>query len=210
MTVIAIDGPAGSGKSTVAKAVAARLGIEMLDTGAMYRSVCFAALSAGIDLSDSVEVGRVAREVVIEMSSGLVIVNGVNATQSIRSPEVSAGVSVVAAYPEVRVELRRLQRQWLVDHGGGVLEGRDIGTVVAPDADVKVFLVADPAIRAQRRAAESGADVSVVRDNIETRDRIDSTRSDSPLVASPDAVVIDTSTMTIEAVVDEIERLVNG
>ena len=208
MTVIAIDGPAGAGKSTVASRLAERLGIEVLDTGAMYRSVCFAAIEQGVDLGDAEAVAQVASQLHLVMERGRIWVNGSEATRHIRQPNVNAGVSTVAANSLVRTQLRRLQREWMSQHGSGIVEGRDIGTEVFPDAEVKVFLVADPRIRAERRAAESGQDVSASLENIEHRDRVDSTRDDSPLRPAEDSVCIDSSTMSIDDVVDTIVRLV--
>src|SRR5262249_14619584 len=135
MRVIAIDGPAGSGKSTVAKAVAEALDLRYLDTGAMYRSVAFAALRRGVDPEETEKVGRIARDMQLEMrDDGTVWVDGVDATIEIRGPEVTRAVSTVAANSEVRTEMRDRQRAWAAAHGGGVMEGRDIGTVVFPDA----------------------------------------------------------------------------
>lgn len=204
MTVIAIDGPAGSGKSTIAASLAARLGLEVLDTGAMYRAVTYAVLAAGVDPAAEAEASKVAADAEIVMSDAMVLVNGTDATTAIRGPEVSAAVSIVAAYPPVRARLRELQRQWMGDHGGGVVEGRDIGTVVFPDATLKVFLVADPAVRAQRRAGDGHLDATQAAANISERDRLDSSRDDSPLVAAADSVVVDTSLLSVDEVLDEV------
>lgn len=208
--VVAIDGPAGSGKSTIARRLAARLGLSYLDTGAMYRAVAYAALRAGVDPSDAVAVGRLAEQMHLELDTR-VIVDGVDATEAIRGPEVSAVVSIVAAHPSVRSELRDRQRDWVGRHGGGVVEGRDIGSVVFPDADAKVYLDARPEVRARRRAVEQGAttpeQVAEWAANLADRDRRDSDREDSPLVAADGAVVIDTSDLDIEEVVDAIVEL---
>src|SRR5438270_12789875 len=150
MRVVAIDGPAGSGKSTVARAVASRLGIAYLDTGAMYRSVAFAAIQRGVDPADGEALAKVASGLDIRLGDR-VFVDGVDATAPIRSPEVTAVGSAVAAHPPVRAEMVHRQRRWAAAHGGGVAEGRDIGTVVFPDADVKVFLTATEDERARRR-----------------------------------------------------------
>ncbi|MGB0995056.1 MAG: (d)CMP kinase, partial [Acidimicrobiales bacterium] len=144
MRVIAIDGPAGSGKSTVARALAKHLGLKYLDTGAMYRAVAFAVLRAGGDPDDAESTTATARLVDLDIGLDRVMVDGVDATVEIRGPEVSRAVSAVAANPEVRKELVSRQREWAVRQGGGVLEGRDIGTVVFPDAELKVYLTADP------------------------------------------------------------------
>ena len=183
MRVIAIDGPAGSGKSTVARAVAARLGLDYLDTGAMYRSVALTALRQGVDPADAEAVARVAVDVVIDD------------TDAIRTPEVNAVVSVVAANPDVRREMVRRQRAWIAAHAGGVVEGRDIGSVVCPDAELKVFLTATEEERARRRSDE--ADPAA-------RDRLDSARAVSPLTVAEGALVIDTSGRTVDDIVEEV------
>ena len=182
MRVIAIDGPAGSGKSTVAKALAARLGLEYLDTGAMYRSVTFAALRRGIDPSEAEQVGRIVGDIELEVRADGVTVDGVDATIEIRGPEVSRAVSIVAANPAVRAEMVRRQREWVAARDGGVLEGRDIGTVVFPDAELKVYLTADPEVRAQRRPKEvTDLDYETVAADLARRDALDQGRDVSPL-----------------------------
>ena len=155
MKVIAIDGPAGSGKSTVARRLAARLGLDYLDTGAMYRAVTFAALRRGIDPAEPGPVADLARTVELEVAADSVRVDEVDATIEIRGPEVSRAVSLVAANADVRTELVRRQREWATKRGGGVLEGRDIGTVVFPDPVLKVSLTARPEAPAERRAARA-------------------------------------------------------
>jgi CMP/dCMP kinase len=206
--VVAIDGPAGAGKSTVGRAVAARLGLDYLDTGAMYRAVTFAALRRGLDPSDEDDVGELSETMSLELDSSVpgtrVVVDGVDATIEIRGREVTAAVSAVAANSRVRSELVRRQRRWVDEHHGGVVEGRDIGSVVFPDAALKLFVTASPRVRAQRRVAEIGGDVADVEASIIARDRKDSTRRDSPLAETSDAVVVDTSDMGIDAVVDHI------
>lgn len=207
MRVIAIDGPAGSGKSTVARAVAARLGLAYLDTGAMYRAVTFAAIRRGIDPSDTVPVGRLAAEIDMEVAD-TVTVDGVDATIEIRSPEVTRAVSAVAANPAVRAELVGRQRRWADEHGGGVIEGRDIGTVVFPDAAVKVYLTADDSERATRRSKEMlDMHYDQVAADIARRDHIDSTRAASPLAVADDAVHLDTTGRSIDQVVDAVLEL---
>lgn len=206
--VIAIDGPAGAGKSTIAKALARRLHIEYLDTGAMYRGVTFAALRRGLEATDIEAVARVAREVAFVQTADSLIVDGFDATSEIRSAAVDAAVSHVAANSAVRDEMRTRQRAWIAEHGGGVVEGRDIGSVVFPDATLKVYLVASPLVRAQRRVAQHGGNVDEIARAIAERDERDSTREDSPLRKMPDAVVVDTSERTVDQVIDEIERLV--
>ena len=204
--VIAIDGPAGSGKSTVAKAVALRLGLDYLDTGAMYRSVAFAALRGGVDPEDAEYVGNLARNIELSIDAGgSVVVDGVDATIEIRGPEVTRAVSIVAANPAVRTEMRARQRQWVAKRGGGVMEGRDIGTVVFPDAQLKVYLDASPEVRAARRSKEV-ADLAyeTVASDLARRDALDQNRDHDPLRTADDAVVIDTSDLSVEKIVDEI------
>jgi len=205
--VIAIDGPAGSGKSTVARALAARLGLEYLDTGAMYRSVTFAALRQGLDPAEADAVARLAERVELSVGPDGVIVDGVDATTEIRGPEVSRAVSVVAANPAVRTEMVRRQREWVAERGGGVLEGRDIGTVVFPDAELKVYLTADPEVRAQRRSKEvADLDYETVAADLARRDALDSGRETSPLTEAPDAFVLDTTGLTVEEILDVLEQ----
>jgi cytidylate kinase len=203
--VIAIDGPAGSGKSTVARRLAERLGLEYLDTGAMYRAVTFAALRRGIDPADTEPVEKLARAVEMDVSVDGVTVDGVDATIEIRGPEVSRAVSLVAANPGVRTELVRRQREWTIARGGGVLEGRDIGTVVFPDAQLKVYLNARPEVRAERRAAEvTDLDYETVAADMARRDALDQGRETDPLRLAVGALEIDTTDMTIEQIVDDL------
>ena len=204
--VIAIDGPAGSGKSTVAKAVAQRLGLEYLDTGAMYRSVAFAALRGGVDPEDAEVVANLARNIELDLErDGSVIVDGVDATIEIRGPEVTRAVSIVAANPDVRTEMRARQRQWVAKRGGGVMEGRDIGTVVFPEARLKVYLDASPEVRAARRSKEvSDLSYETVATDLARRDALDQNRTHDPLRTAVDAVTIDTSELTVERIVDAI------
>lgn len=207
MQVIAIDGPSGSGKSTVARAVAERLGLAYLDTGAMYRSVAFAVLRRGLDPDDAEAVAKVARDIEIDQRDGSVTVDGVDATVEIRGPAVTSAVSAVAANPEVRAELRSRQREWVRDHDGGVVEGRDIGTVVFPDADLKVFLTAHLEVRAERRHKEiEDLDYDKVAADLASRDTRDSSRDHSPLAMADDAVLIDTTDHSIDEVVAEVLR----
>lgn len=206
--VIAIDGPAGAGKSTIAKALAKAMNIEYLDTGAMYRGVTFEVLRRGLEATDIDAVARVASEVQFEQTASSLHVNGIDATQAIRTAAVDAAVSHVAANSAVRSELRERQREWIISHGGGVVEGRDIGSVVFPDATLKVYLVASPIVRAKRRVAQHGGDVNEIARAIAERDERDSTRDDSPLRQMPDAVVVDTSDRSIDEVVAHICELV--
>ena len=207
LRVIAIDGPAGSGKSTVARALADRLALEYLDTGAMYRSVAFAALRGDVDPGDADGVGRLVQDLEISVDNGVVIVDGVDASIEIRGPEVTRAVSTVAANPAVRAELRRRQRAWAAARGGGVMEGRDIGSVVFPDAVLKVYLTASPEARAGRRAKEvTDLDYETVAADIARRDALDQGRQDSPLTEAAGSVVIDTTDRTVDDIVDEVLR----
>ncbi len=208
--IIAIDGPAGAGKSTVARRVAAELGIDYLDTGAMYRAVTFGVLSREIDPSDAESVIGVCRDLELNIGVDRIVVDGVDATSVIRGPEVTSAVSAVAATPAVRQFLVELQRAWIRERGSGVVEGRDITTVVLPDADLKLFVTASPRVRAERRVAESGGDVDAVEAAIAERDLRDETREASPLSSSSDAVVIDTSEMSIDDVVADVLARVKG
>ncbi len=200
MTVVAIDGPAGAGKSTVARAVARALGFTYLDSGAMYRSVALAATRRGVDPA-AVAPG-------LEITVGEhVVLDGEDVTDAIRAPEISDGASRAAADPVVRRAMVALQRR-LLAHGDWVAEGRDIGTVVAPEADVKVFLTADPRERARRRAEELGVDVDTVLRELVIRDERDRSREHSPMRPSPGAVELDTTGLTVEEVVRQIVELV--
>jgi CMP/dCMP kinase len=208
--VIAIDGPAGSGKSTVGRRLAERLGLTYLDTGAMYRAIAFAAIQRGIDPLDADPVASMAREIDLIVDDQKVVVGGVDATVEIRGPEVSRAVSLVAANPAVREELRARQRLWAAEHGGGVIEGRDIGTVVFPEALLKVYLTADATVRSQRRAREmTDLDFDSVAADIARRDAADQGRADSPLQVPDDAVVLDTTDLGIDAVVERLAALVD-
>ncbi|MCU1503184.1 MAG: cmk, partial [Ilumatobacteraceae bacterium] len=189
MRVIAIDGPAGAGKSTIAKALAARLGLEYLDTGAMYRAVTLAAIREGLTGAEPA-VGRLAIAMTLDVGDR-VLLDGEDVTVAIRSSAVNTAVSVVAANSEVRTELRARQRAWAVIHEGGVIEGRDIGTVVFPDAELKLYLTASARVRAERRGAEAGGDVDEIEAAIAARDGFDLSRTDGPLATADGAVVVD-------------------
>lgn len=206
--IVAIDGPAGAGKSTVGRAVADRLGLQYLDTGAMYRAITFAALRRGLDPTDEDDVAELSAAVDLSVDSGpngtVVIVDGVDATIEIRGREVTSAVSAVAANSRVRSELVRRQRRWVSDHAGGVVEGRDIGSVVFPDATLKLYVTATPRVRAERRVAEIGGDVAEVEASIIERDRKDSTRTDSPLTEANGSILLDTSGLSIDEVVDRV------
>jgi cytidylate kinase len=209
LRVIAIDGPAGSGKSTVARALARRLGLDYLDTGAMYRAVAFAALARGVAPEDIDAVADIARSSVIEVDERGVRVDGVDVAVEIRGPEVTRAVGPVAANPAVRAELREQQREWAYRRGGGVMEGRDIGTVVFPDAVLKVYLTAHPEVRATRRAQEvTDLDYHTVAADIARRDALDQNRTHDPLTEAADAIVIDTSHLSIDQVVAKLAELV--
>lgn len=194
--VVAIDGPAGSGKSTLSRALAVRLGLRRLDTGAMYRSVAWAVLQQGIDTDNGEAVADLARNLSIEVDDR-VVVDGTDITEAIRGPEVSATVSAVAANPAVRTVMVERQRRWVATHGGGVVEGRDIGSVVLPDADLKLYLTASVEVRAARRS-EEGAEA------VARRDRLDSTRATSPLEVPEGARVIDTGALSVGQIVEEV------
>ena len=209
MRVIAIDGPAGSGKSTVAKALAARLNLDYLDTGAMYRAVAFAAIQKQIRPNEVEEITKIAESLDLELTEESCVVNGVDATIEIRGPEVTSLVSQVATMAGVRTEMVKRQRAWAETRNGGVMEGRDIGSVVFPDAMLKIYLTASEEVRAARRAAEvKEGDVAVVAADIERRDAVDTQRAASPLVEAEDAIVVDTSAMTLQQVVDHVIGLI--
>jgi cytidylate kinase len=212
--VIAIDGPAGAGKSTVGRGRADRRGLDYLDTGAMYRAVTFAALRRGLDPADEATVAELSEildmSVVATADGTRVTVDGVDATIEIRGREVTSAVSAVAANSRVRAELVRRQRRWVSERSGGVVEGRDIGSVVFPDATLKLYVTASPRVRAERRVAEIGGDVVDVEASIIERDRKDSSRADSPLRETDDAVLVDTSGLSIDAVVDHVLELLDS
>ncbi|HWB65626.1 MAG TPA: (d)CMP kinase [Mycobacteriales bacterium] len=216
--VVAIDGPSGSGKSTVARTLARRLGLRYLDTGAMYRAVTWLALHAELDLSDPTAVGDLASAaqltVSIDPARPKVLADGLDVTAEVRSAAVTAAVSQVSAVPAVRAVMVQRQRE-LIGDGDIVVEGRDIGTTVVPDAPVKVFLTADPSTRAARRTRqELGRQtpnaLAGTQAALAVRDAADAGRSASPLAQAPDAVVIDSSALDVTAVVDQIERLVRA
>lgn len=224
--IVAIDGPAGSGKSTVARAMAAREGLTYLDTGAMYRSVTCTALERNMDLNNSEAIARLAQELNIVLKNTdegpIVLIDGQDRTSAIRTPEVDANVSKVAANPAVREAMVALQRT-LAQEGDVVAEGRDIGTVVFPEAEVKVFLVADPSARALRRAVQrSGKDLAkdstlvanteeqkAIEAELIARDKADSTRAVAPLVAADDAVKIDSTNLSVDQVCDQVSELIH-
>jgi cytidylate kinase len=201
--VIAIDGPAGAGKSSVARAVAEELGFTYLDSGAMYRCVALAALEAGIGLDDGEALGALARGLEISLDGGRVLLGDRDVSAAIREPEVTAAASRVSVHPQVREALVERQRR-LIALGDYLAEGRDIGTVVSPDSPLKVFLTASDEERARRRAAETGEDFESVLDAQRRRDARDTEREHGALRAAADAVPLDTSSMSLEEVVGRI------
>lgn len=204
--IVAIDGPAGSGKSTVARELADRLGFRYLDTGAMYRALTWLALEAGIDLDDGPRLAELAHDQPIRFEGDRVEAGGIDVTEEIRSPRIDRRVSTVARHPEVREIMRERQRE-LAEVGDAVIEGRDIGTVVCPEAEVKVYLVADQRERARRRLSdrpEIGAEA------LATDLRLRDERDAEQMQPAPDAETIDTTDLTVEDVLDRIGRLVEA
>jgi len=210
--VVAIDGPSGVGKSTVSRAVAAALDVPYLDTGAYYRLATLVTLRRGGDPADADDVLAALAGIDIDFADGRLLLDGSDVSPELRSPAVTAAVSAVAAHARVRRAVVELQREWVARHGGdAVVEGRDIGTVVFPEAPVKIFLTADPDVRARRRAADpeaAGHTVEGIREQIARRDQADSSREASPLRAAADAVTIDTSELSIAEVVRHVLDLV--
>ena len=214
--VVAIDGPSGSGKSSTSRGVAVRLGLRYLDTGAMYRAMTWWMLRHDVPVDDPAAVAARCGDPVIgsgtDPAAPTITVDGADVAAAIRTPEVTDAVSAVSAVPQVRARLLDLQREAIagaLDEGGIVVEGRDIGSVVVPDADVKIYLTADAAARAARRAAEEGgSDVAATESSLLARDQIDSTRTTSPLTMAEGAVHVDTTPYTLEEVVDLIVGLV--
>jgi cytidylate kinase len=212
--VVAIDGPAGAGKSTIARRVAARLGFTYIDSGAMYRAVALWALRRKIDAGDMHRMEQLAIAAEIELSPGRIRLNGEDVTDAIRTPEVSAGASKVAVIPGVRRALVAKQRA-MGERSSVVMEGRDIGTVVFPDADVKIYLDADPRERVRRRLQDVRAAGEEIPENtlaaqMQERDQRDSTRADGPLAQAPDAAYLDSSSLTVEEVEEAILKIVRS
>ncbi len=205
--VVALDGPSGSGKSSTARGVARRLGLRYLDTGAMYRAMTWWLLDHGVDVTDPTAVAAHAARPVMTVGTDpvapTIVIDGVDVSAPIRGAAVTAAVSQVSAVPAVRARLVEVQRA-LIGAGGVVVEGRDIGTVVFPDADLKLFITASPRIRAERRVREIGGDVDEVEASIIKRDRSDSSRTHSPLSEADDAVTVDTTDLSIDEVVAHI------
>jgi cytidylate kinase len=207
--VVAIDGPSGSGKSTIARGVACALGLQVLDTGAMYRAVAVAALEHGVPLDDGPACAALARDHVIAVEAGVTTIDGRDVSVDIRGPRATTAVSTVAAHPEVRSVLVAEQRTWVERHAGGVVEGRDIGTVVFPNAPLKVFLTASDDERARRRQQDEATSdraigVEAVRTDLARRDAHDSGRAVSPLREAADAIRIDTTSRTVDDIVREL------
>ncbi|ATO13684.1 (d)CMP kinase [Micromonospora sp. WMMA1998] len=209
--VVAVDGPSGSGKSTVSRRLAVSLGARYLDTGAMYRALTWAVLRSGVELTDAESVAKVAGEADLRLGTDpqgyAVTVDGTDVSTDIRGPEVTGAVSAVAAVGAVRELLVERQRRMIAEAGRIVVEGRDIGSVVAPDADLKVYLTASETARAQRRSAEDAADVAATAADLARRDRLDSTRKVNPLQQAPDAVVLDTTELGIDEVVARLRQM---
>jgi cytidylate kinase len=207
--IVAIDGPSGAGKGTIARAVASRLNYRHIDTGAMYRAVAWKALHDGVDLRDEPAVAALSERTSIDLEDGQVVIDGHDVGRAIRTAEADAAATAVARHPAVRRVLVRRQRA-LGAAGGVVMEGRDIGTVVFPDADVKIYLDASPEERARRRAndpahrASAGTALSEVATALAERDKSDSTREVSPLAMAPDAVLVETTGLGVDAVVDRV------
>jgi cytidylate kinase len=211
--VVAIDGPSGSGKSSTSRGVAARLGLRYLDTGAMFRAITWWMLAHDVDPTDPEAIAARAGEPVIESGTDpldpTILVDGEDASVAIRTDEVNAAVSPVSAVPAVRARLLELQRE-IIGDGGIVVEGRDIGSVVAPDAPVKLYLSADAEARAVRRAAEAGGDVAATQESLLARDKIDSGRTTAPLTMANGAVHIDTTLYTLDEVISQVVALVEA
>lgn len=204
--IIAIDGPAGSGKSTLAKTLAAKLGVEWLDTGAMYRAVTLVAIETGVIIPgedttpyNNSDLERLAKAISIEFDGNRMLVDGIDVTREIRTPRIDAAVSKVASDKGVRDVLVSSQQRWVKRRESCVIEGRDIGTVVCPKADIKLFLTADADVRAIRKDSPAPA--------IQNRDLLDSTRRNSPLIPAEDAVVLDSTNLGVKELVDEIVEM---
>jgi cytidylate kinase len=212
--VVAVDGPAGSGKSTVSRRLAVALGARYLDTGAMYRAVTWAVLRDDVDPADADAVAKIADHVTVEIGTDPtaphVSVDGTPVDRPIRGPEVTAAVSAVAAVPAVRARLVAQQREIIATERRIVVEGRDIGTVVSPDADLKVYLTASAAERGRRRSTENAGDLDSTVADLARRDKLDSSRAADPLRRADDAVVLDTTTLGIDEVVARLRSLVDG
>jgi cytidylate kinase len=212
--VVAVDGPSGSGKSTVSRRLAAALHARYLDTGSMYRAITWAVLHAGVDPHDAEAVAKIAGEAALGLDNGTdpdhayTRLDGITLDAEIRGPAVTAAVSAVSAVPAVRALMVARQRQVIAAAGRIVVEGRDIGTVVAPDADLKVYLTASADTRAERRSLEQATDVAATAADLARRDGLDSGRAASPLAQAPDAVILDTTELGVDEVVGRLVELV--
>ncbi|MGD2101385.1 MAG: (d)CMP kinase [Acidimicrobiia bacterium] len=207
--IVTVDGPGGTGKSTVSRAVAHRAGLPHLDTGAFYRAATLAVIEAGVDPTSTREVTEIVSSLRLTQEGGRMYLDDRDVSTEIRSDQVTAAVSAVSAHPGVRAMLVDEQRAWVDKHGRrGLVEGRDIGSVVFPDADLKIFLDATAKVRAERRARETGERLEDVLDDLNRRDRLDSTRATSPMMVPADAIIVDTSDLTFEQVVDRILELI--
>ena len=209
--IVAIDGPAGAGKSTLARRIAGKLGYLYIDTGAMYRAVALWALRANVAVSDMHRLEQLAHEANIEFEPGStrVLLNGEDVTQAIRAPEIGEAASQVSLVPAVRRALVAKQRE-IGERASVVMEGRDIGSVVFPDATVKIFLDAHPEVRTGRRAVETALPAALVGEQIRERDQRDQTRAESPLVQAPDAVYVDTTGLSIDEAEEALLKIVRG
>ena len=212
--VVAVDGPSGSGKSTVSRRLATAIDGVYLDTGAMYRAITWAVLRAGADLQDIDAIAKIAQETSLDIGTDPLAphfrANGTDVDAAIRGPEVTGAVSAVAAVPAVRTQLVRLQREIIAAAPRIVVEGRDIASVVAPDADLKVYLTASAAARAQRRSAEDATDVAATEADLNRRDKLDSSRAVDPLRQADDATTLDTTGLGIDEVVAKLQELLDS
>jgi cytidylate kinase len=211
--IVAIDGPSGAGKGTVARRVAGRLGLPYIDTGAMYRAIGWKALQQGLPLDDEAQIARVAEQSQLTLTDAAIAIDGVDVTRAIRTPDIDRAAAAVARLPRVRAALVARQRTFASDAPGVVMEGRDIGTVVFPGADVKIYLDAAPEERARRRASDpahsaGSAAVADIASALTARDESDRTRTTSPLYAAPDARIVDTTGKSVEQVVAEVMAIV--
>ncbi|MDH5421277.1 MAG: (d)CMP kinase [Acidimicrobiia bacterium] len=207
--VVAMDGPGGSGKTTIARSIAMQLELPHLDTGAYYRAATVAVLRAGLNPEDSGSVVDLVEGLDLQYAHGRMMLDGDDVSDEIRSEATTLAVSAVSAIAPVRERLVTLQREWVTEHGGSaVVEGRDIGTVVFPDASLKLFITARPDVRAMRRAGEIAGDRELIRQDLARRDTIDSSRSVAPLQRADDAIEIDTSDLSIDEVISQVLNLV--
>ena len=206
--VLAIDGPGGSGKTTAARSVAMQLGLPHLDTGAYYRAATVAVWQAGVDVDDVASVTEIVSQAVFSYERGRMFLNGLDVSEAIRSEDTTSAVSAVSAIAEVRSRLVDEQRRWVAERGGSaVVEGRDIASVVFPDAALKIFITARPEVRARRRAGEVAGDHAAIQADLQRRDDFDSTRAVAPLQRSEGAIEIDTSELSIDEVIARVLRL---